>query len=280
MNPGKHTLAGTNTFLIGTGHKRILLDTGDGKQEYMPLLLQAMKKWGITSIQEILLTHWHHDHVGGIPDLQRQFGSLAISKHRVGNAARDGTYADIQDGQVYRTEGATLKAIFTPGHTDDHMCFWLEEEKAIFSGDCILGAGTSVFANLSTYMSSLRRLAVLQPTKIYPAHGPMIEDGADRIEGYIKHRMTREAQIVDTLKRSERPMSAMEIVKLLYTDTNPALFPAAATNVLLHLFKLKDEGKVACNDSAAVLGLATEGGVATAEQTNNWIWSIIRDAKL
>jgi len=280
MNPGKHTLTGTNTFLIGTGHKRILLDTGDGVPEYMPLLLKAMKQWGVTSIQEILLTHWHHDHIGGIPDIQRHFGSLPISKHRTGDIAKDATYADIKDGQTYRTEGATLKAVFTPGHTEDHMCFWLEEENALFSGDTILGAGTSVFTNLTTYMASLRRLAVLRPSKIYPAHGPMIEDGLDRIEGYIKHRTAREAQVVKTLHDSDCAMSAMDIVKLLYTDTNPALFGAAATNVLLHLFKLKDENRVACNDSAAVLGLSTEAGVASSAQMNKWTWSPMRDAKL
>lgn len=275
MNPGKHTLTGTNTFLIGTGPKRILLDTGEGKREYMPLLLQAMDLYGITSIQEILLTHWHHDHVGGIPDLQQKFGSLPISKHKGGPSSRlsSAGYADIKDGQIYQTEGATLRAVFTPGHTDDHMCFWLEEEQTLFSGDCILGMGTSIFANLSSYMSSLHRLAALRPTKIYPAHGPMIEDGPERIQTYITHRLTREKQILTELE-GNKSLSAMSIVKILYTDANPALFSAAATNVLLHLFKLKDEGRVACSDNTADLHLSSEGGVATFEQMNQWTWRL------
>jgi len=176
--------------------------------------------------------------------------------------------------RFFCTEGATLKAVFSPGHTDDHMCFFLEEETALFSGDCILGIGTAVFSDLTPYMKSLHRLSELRPATIYPAHGPMIDKGTERVKGYIQHRNTREAQIVETLTASKQPMSAMDIVKVLYTDTTPNLFRSAATNVLLHLFKLKDESRVACDDSQAALNLTQELSMATEAQMNKWTWKL------
>ncbi len=99
------------------------------------------------------------------------------------------SFIDVPDGFVLSVQGATLRAIHTPGHTPDHVAFSLEEEQALFSGDTILGEGTCVFQNLKTYMDSLSKLLALGTfAKIYPGHGPVLEDGRGAITKYISHR--------------------------------------------------------------------------------------------
>ena len=165
----------------------------------------------------------------------------------------------ITDNMKFSTEGASLIALHTPGHTADHVAFFLEEEKAIFSGDCILGQGTTLFADLYTYMASLTRLKEMEPRLIYPAHGPVVDSAVDWIEHYIDHRHTRETQILqvlqDTYENSKNDINStngltnsgltiMELVRLIYTTTPEKLYLAASRNVQLHLGKLLKEGKV------------------------------------
>eukprot|EP00004_Rigifila_ramosa_P001848 TRINITY_DN11846_c0_g1_i1.p2 TRINITY_DN11846_c0_g1~~TRINITY_DN11846_c0_g1_i1.p2 ORF type:complete len:173 (-),score=46.39 TRINITY_DN11846_c0_g1_i1:20-538(-) len=151
----------------------------------------------------------------------------------------------VRDGEVFRTEGATLRAIHTPGHTADHVAFELPEDQAVLSGDCILGVGTAVFQDLHTYMLSLRKLSALSPAKIYSAHGPLVADASAKIHEYIKHREAREAQIVGLLKqRAEAALTSMEIVQAIYADVPVHLHRAAEGNVLLHLGKLEKDSAV------------------------------------
>ncbi len=186
-NPSIFTGPGTNTFLIGTGKRRILLDTGGGKPEYLDVLTRAMEETGCEGLQEIVLTHGHPDHIGGAIAINDHFGPLPVSKMAWPNV--DENYhldlRRIEDGSVLRTEGATLRALHTPGHAVDHLCFMLEEERSLFSGDNVLGVGTTVIpaqsGNLRDYMNSLRRLQGERPTAIYPAHGPVIADGLAKI---------------------------------------------------------------------------------------------------
>jgi glyoxylase-like metal-dependent hydrolase (beta-lactamase superfamily II) len=128
-NPGKFTLQGTNTYLIGRGHQRILIDTGEGKPSWANHLKSVLAKENAT-VDKALLTHWHHDHVNGVPDLLKICPQVTVYKHQP-----DEGQVDIEDGQVFSVEGATLKAYHTPGHTVDHMMFVLEEEDAIITGD-------------------------------------------------------------------------------------------------------------------------------------------------
>lgn len=139
----------------------------------------------------------------------------------------------------------TMKAIYTPGHTTDHIILHLQEENAVFSGDCILGEGSTVFEDLHDYMLSLKKILEINPKVIYPGHGPVITNPKDKIEEYIAHRNQREDQIIKALEGNRgKKMSAMEVVKIVYVETPENLHAAAAGNVSHHLAKLLKEGKV------------------------------------
>ncbi len=255
QNPSAFTGPGTNTYLVGTGPRKLLLDPGQGMDSYLPVLEQAMQRAGCEAIQEIVLTHGHVDHIGGVRSVLDRFGPLRVSKQPW--PEHDGHYGDlgitpIGDGAVIRSEGATLRAIHTPGHAPDHLCFLLEEEHAIFSGDNVLGVGTTVIpaqsGDLGDYLRSLDRLLAEKPARIYPAHGPCIEDGVAKLREYIAHRHERERQILAQLALG--PRTAMQIVKVVYAAYPPALHPAAAQSVVSHLIKLARDGRAEASDAS------------------------------
>ncbi len=246
QNPSLFTGPGTNTYLVGTGRERILLDTGDGRDAYLPVLARALEHAGC-GIQEIVLTHGHPDHIGGAESVIGQHGALRISK-RPWPGVDEGYPLEIDaigDGDVVRTEGATLRAVHTPGHAEDHLCFVLEEEGAIFSGDNVLGVGTTVIpgkgGDLLDYMNSLERLLAEAPSAIYPAHGPKIDDGVAKLREYIDHRNDRERQILAALEGGPRTIG--QIVKVVYAAYPESLHAAAAQSVCSHLLKLEREGR-------------------------------------
>lgn len=266
-NPGKFTLQGTNTYLIGKGSERVLIDSGEGVQEYTNLMADYVHQLGI-EISAVFLTHWHKDHVNGVEPLIQKLGpkinANAIYKHKL--TGDDERYPwkvqPLTDGQIFKGDGFTLTSYHTPGHAADHTVFWLEEEQVLFSGDNVLGHGTTIFENLKEYLESLKRMLSIIDSKVpapgvartYPAHGHYVADSHKKISEYIQHRNDRENEIVKVLEahhqvNGDQPVSARGIVEVIYKNYPQNLWPAAEHGVHLHLQKLTAEGRVEAVES-------------------------------
>ena len=245
LNPGMMTGPGTNTYLVGCRHP-ILIDTGAGIEGYPALLDGYLKSRGVDRPARVLLTHRHVDHLGGVAQLRERYAGLPVSKMIHRDAGLPEGVEDLRDGQTIEGDGVTLVPLHTPGHASDHLCYYLVEEKALFSGDVILSGSTSVIpsgdGDLADYMASLRRLQGLDIRRIYSAHGPVIEDGPGRIEEYIAHRLARERQILEALGDGLRTIP--EMVSRIYADVSPKLHKMAGNSVESHLKKLAREGRV------------------------------------
>ncbi|EME77865.1 uncharacterized protein MYCFIDRAFT_209204 [Pseudocercospora fijiensis CIRAD86] len=253
-NPSKFTLQGTNTYLLGTGPKRLLLDTAEGKNIWKTSLQKVLKEEN-ASIEKVILTHWHPDHVGGVEDVKEICsgggggsgnGNVKIYKNQRKPGRKD--EVDFQNGEVFEVEGARIHALHSPGHTVDHMAFFLEEEDAMFTGDNVLGHGTAVFEDLGMYVESLRVMERAFKGRAYPAHGDVVEDGPGKVREYLEHRRMREEEVLETLK-GEKPgetegWTSMELVKVIYRKYPENLWGPAEGGVKQVLAKLEGEGKV------------------------------------
>ncbi|KZV83493.1 Metallo-hydrolase/oxidoreductase [Exidia glandulosa HHB12029] len=280
QNPGKFTLQGTNTYLVGTRPPFILVDTGEGKPEYIPLLASVLKEQheqspSVPLVSDIVITHKHGDHHGGLPSvlsLLRDIQSTSAPRiHKFPLEGGDlslgsvlaqippGTFTptgdgralhDLSDGQELDGTESTLRVIHTPGHTADSICLFLPEEEALLTADTVLGQGTAVFEDLGTYMRSLRLIHALDPsfTRIYPGHGPaVVQNAREHVQTYITHRQAREDEIVKLLNADaeKKDWSAQDVVQIIYAKYPQSLWPAATHGILLHLAKLQSEGRVA-----------------------------------
>lgn len=249
-NPGVMTLQGTNTYIIGTGKRRILIDTGDSDVPQYINHLRSVLKYENIDLAHIFLTHFHHDHVGGLNDILEELPEYTKTCDvwkfpRYEDEKIHNSLLSFKDGQEISVEGATLRVLHTPGHTTDHVVFHLLEDNAVFSGDCILGEGTAVFEDLFDYLDSLRTILNVQPTVIYPGHGNIIHDPIEKIQYYLCHRQEREKQIVDVLSNNRKqPFSEYDLVSMIYTDLPNQLVKAAEGNVNHHLQKLLKEDRV------------------------------------
>ena len=245
LNPGLMTGPGTNTYLVGE-RRPILLDTGAGVAEYLPLLEGFLTTERLGDVTRVALTHRHRDHMGGVPDVRRLYPRIPVGKLVVNDGALPVPVEPIQEGSVRRADGVTLRALHTPGHASDHLCYYLEEERALFTGDLILGGSTTVIppddGDLDAYLASLRRLLDLDVQRIYPGHGPVLEPARPVIEEYIAHRLERERQIVAALRAGAETVPG--IVAQVYRDVAPALHPVARLSVESHLVKLEREARV------------------------------------
>ncbi|KAI9681073.1 MAG: hypothetical protein M1822_007147 [Bathelium mastoideum] len=254
QNPGKFTLQGTNTYIVGTGSKRLIIDTGQGIPDWADLISSTL----ITSelvLSQVLLTHWHGDHTGGVPDLIRLYPELSTSiyKHTPSK-----TQQPIINEQVFKVEGATIRAVHTPGHSHDHMCFILEEEQAMFTGDAVLGHGTAAVEHLSTWMETLRTIQSHNCVKGYPAHGAVIIDLPAKIKSELAQKLRRERQVLQTLEQQKCDERATGgrgkgsvTVKQLVTAMHGSVVDEGVRELALEPFmdevlrKLAEDGRVA-----------------------------------
>jgi ribonuclease/clavin/mitogillin len=240
---------------VGTGRTRLLIDTGEGKPAWIASLKDTLQKENAI-VGQAVITHWHHDHVGGIQHLLELSPSTVIYK----NQPSDGQQ-DIEDGQQFEVEGASLHTVHSPGHTQDHMALVLENEDAMFTGDNVLGHGTAVFEDLYTYIKSLNKMKDAFKGRAYPGHGSVIDDGPSKIAEYIKHRQMREDQVIQVLKSARvvegadagptdiDEWTSMDIVKIIYKDVPESLHLAANGGITQILLKLEEEDKVVQNQN-------------------------------
>ena len=246
QNPGPFTGPGTNTYIVGTGRRRILLDSGQGIEDYDDLLARALEEeCGGAVLERIVLTHAHPDHIGGVERVIARHGELPVEKMPHPSSDRGLAVRAIGDGDVVATEGATLEAVWTPGHARDHLCFVLREEKILFTGDMVLGAGTTVIppdGDLGDYLASLERLRALDVDRIFPAHGPAIDDPKRKIDEYLAHRRLRDEQILAGLGAGVTRVE--DLVRRIYADVPEFLHRAAGVSVEAHLRRFAGEGRV------------------------------------
>ncbi|EME79057.1 uncharacterized protein MYCFIDRAFT_190111 [Pseudocercospora fijiensis CIRAD86] len=247
QNAGKFTLQGTNTFIVGKGRDRIIVDTSGGEEEWIELIQETLLDRGI-NITHVLLTHWHGDHTGGVPDLIRLYPHL---KDHIYKNEPERDQQAIQDGQIFAVQGATIRALHAPGHSTDHMCFILEEEHAMFTGDNILGHGTSAVEDLGTFMASLQTMADQNCKTGYSAHGVTIDNLPIKISAELTKLLRREKQVLSALaqfrKRGERCAALRDIVTEIYgqaleEDTRRLALEPFIDEVLR---KLAGDGRVA-----------------------------------
>ena len=241
------TLQGTNTFIVGSGHKRLIIDTSGGETAWAELLASTLESKGI-QLTHVLLTHWHGDHTGGVPDLIRLYPHLTDSIYK--NEPEEGQ-RKITDGQVFQVEGATVRAIHVPGHSEDHMCFILEEEQSMFTGDNILGQGTSAVEDLGTFMASLRKMHAQNCTVGHPAHGTTIDNLPTKMISELGLKLRREWQVMQALgrvrSRGEKSSTVTDLVTAIYGDSLDEGTRKLALEPFINevLRKLADDGRVA-----------------------------------
>lgn len=254
-NPGPFTFRGTGTYIVGAREVAVI-DPGPDLPEHIEALKRALTGLRVT---HILITHTHADHSPAAKALKEWSGatSYGFGPHPAvsdnGMRAEEGGDRDfvpdiiVKDGDTIEVGGATFDCLHTPGHISNHMCYVLRLEKALFTGDHVMGWSTSVVipphGDMSDYMASLSRLIARSDRILYPTHGGPVENPKPFLEAYLAHRLEREAQIVARLR--EGVTSIPEIVARLYADVDPRLHPAAALSVKAHLIKLEKEGRVA-----------------------------------
>lgn len=235
-NPSPFTLEGTNTWILGEAPS-VVIDPGPDDAGHLLTVADQAEP-----VEAILLTHRHPDHAPGAGRLSAATGSPVYALRP------EDDERPIRHNQTLEAGGLSLRAIHTPGHTSDHLVFLLESEGAMFTGDTVLGRGTSIVdppdGDMAAYVRSLAELLALRPRVIYPGHGPVVFDAVGRLESYLSHREQRERQVLEAVVAGRS--SPEEIVPVIYGAEVPeVMFPHAARSVLAHLLKLEREGHVA-----------------------------------
>jgi glyoxylase-like metal-dependent hydrolase (beta-lactamase superfamily II) len=230
-NPGPYTGPGTNTWIVDAGPVVAVIDPGPDDDTHLAAL---NKRLAGKTVGVVLVTHSHPDH---LPLAERFARPHHVSVQR---------YPELSDGDIVRVGALNITALYTPGHSADHLSFLLAQDGAVFTGDLILGQGSSMVTypegDVAAYLNSLDRLAALQPRMLFPGHWDPVTDAMAKIEEYRRHRLEREAQILAEVRRGGG--TATELTRRVYGELEEKLMVAAEMTLRAHLRKLVDDGLV------------------------------------
>ncbi|MFJ8826191.1 MBL fold metallo-hydrolase [Streptomyces sp. NPDC102467] len=246
-NPSAMTLDGTNTWIVAEPDSdlAVVIDPGPLDDAHLTQVIATAERAG-KRIALTLLTHGHPDHAEGAA----RFAELTGSKVRALDPALRLGDEGLAAGDVVRTGGLELRVVPTPGHTADSLCFHLPADRAVLTGDTILGRGTTVVAHpdgrLGDYLDSLRRLRSLTVDDgvhtVLPGHGPVLEDAQGAVEFYLAHRANRLAQVETAVENGY--VASSDVVSHVYADVDRSLWPAAELSVLAQLDYLREHGLI------------------------------------
>lgn len=256
-NPGPFTYTGTGVYIVGTDEVAVI-DPGPTSEKHMAALDKALEGCTVT---HVLVTHHHIDHSPLAAPLAAKHGCKVYGYGKQVEPPQGGEIrleagddlsfkpdVEIREGAVIKGKDWTIDALHTPGHTSNHMCYALREENTLFSGDHIMGWSTTVISppdgDMGDYFKSLEHVRAKHFGRIWPTHGPCIDDVDTFVQAYIDHRKYREAQILAAIEAGDSHV--MQIVERLYTHIDKRLYPAAAHSVLAHLVHMKQTGKINC----------------------------------
>jgi glyoxylase-like metal-dependent hydrolase (beta-lactamase superfamily II) len=261
-NPSPFTFKGTGTYIVGRGRVAVI-DPGPAIAAHVEALMKALAGETVT---HILITHTHVDHSPAAAALKHMTGAptygfgphgsgRAEDRTGVGGITEEGGDHDfrpdvtLRDGDVVEGAGWRMIAVHTPGHTSNHLCFALAEERTLFSGDHVMGWSTSVIAppdgDMAAYMRSLEKLLHRDDAVFWPTHGPAITDPKPFVQAFIAHRRERSDAILARLAAGDERIP--DIVDHVYLGLDPRLKGAAARSVLAHLVELVETAQVECD---------------------------------
>jgi glyoxylase-like metal-dependent hydrolase (beta-lactamase superfamily II) len=234
-NPSVYTLEGTNTWIVGE-EPSLVIDPGPDDPVHLDEVARAAGR-----VAAVLVTHDHEDHAPGAQAFAERVGA-PFHAFRLSGADH------LRDGQRFTASaGAEVVAEYTPGHSSDHVAFFVPTEGALFTGDAVVGRGTSFIdppdGDLVQYLRSLHRMLELNPRTIYPGHGPIVLDARAKLDEYISHREDRERQVLELLDASSTTIP--DLVATIYAGYPADVHALAERSVLSHLLKLESEGRAA-----------------------------------
>jgi glyoxylase-like metal-dependent hydrolase (beta-lactamase superfamily II) len=251
-NPSPFTFRGTGVYLVGDDKSVAVIDPGPNDPEHIKSLMAAI---GPRKVDHILITHTHRDHSPAAAALK---GATGAKTYGYGPHARyDGDVEEggdhdfvpdvtVRDGDVIAGGAGHFRCVFTPGHTSNHMCFALEEEQALFTGDHVMGWSTTLVAppdgDMGDYMKSLEKLIARKDSILYPTHGSPIVKPARFLRAYLSHRKMRESQIARAIKRGKNTVPLL--VETLYAGLSLSLVRAASLTVEAHLLHMAQDKRI------------------------------------
>ncbi len=228
-NPGPFTLAGTNSWIVGSG-PAWLVDPGPDLTDHVEAVIAELERRG--GLGGVALTHDHGDHSGGVPAVRARFPNAPVA------AARGDVDRLLCDGSIF----GPLEVVATPGHAPDHLAFIVGT--AALTGDAVLGQGSVFIAPdpgaLTRYLEALSELRRRELSVLLPGHGPPVEDPAAKLDEYVAHRLDRERRLVDGIAGGARTVD--ELLDAAWGDVPEPLRPAAKVTLAAHLDKLRSRG--------------------------------------